>query len=316
VTLDVLVPTCGRPAALAVTLTGLVGQTARPDRVVVSDQSPGAPADADPVVRGVLRVLRHFGVEVVTGSHLPARGVAEHRAHLLAQSDADHVLFLDDDVLLEPEVVARLRSAMAALGCGFVGAPLTGLSYAADVRPAEHAAFERWDGPVVPERVRKGDPAWERWRLHNAANPLHLAAAVPPGEWVAYKVAWVAGCVLFDRRALLDAGGFSFWPDLPTGHAGEDVVAQLRVMERSGGAGVLPSGAYHLELPTTLPDRRADAYALVLEAPPPAAPPPAAASGPDDRRSRSAPPAAPPPAAASGPGNGPSLSAPLASPAG
>ena len=38
--------------------------------------------------------------------------------------------------------------------------------------------------------------------LHNAANPLHLAEEhVRPGErWVPlYKIAWVAGCVLYDR---------------------------------------------------------------------------------------------------------------------
>jgi hypothetical protein len=30
-------------------------------------------------------------------------------------------------------------------------------------------------------------------------------------------------------------------------------------MARYGGCGLLPSGAYHLELPTTIPDRRTDA---------------------------------------------------------
>ena len=32
-----------------------------------------------------------------------------------------------------------------------------------------------------------------------------------------------------------------------------------RLMRRHGGAGLFPSGAYHLELPTTLPDREVDA---------------------------------------------------------
>jgi hypothetical protein len=42
-------------------------------------------------------------------------------------------------------------------------------------------------------------------------------------------------------------------------HAGEDVLAQLRVMASHGGCGIMPSGAYHQELPTTVPDRRVDA---------------------------------------------------------
>ena len=49
-----------------------------------------------------------------------------------------------------------------------------------------------------------------------------------------YKVAWVGACVLYDRAALLACGGFDFWPELPPEHVGEDVVAQLRVMERFG----------------------------------------------------------------------------------
>ena len=32
-------------------------------------------------------------------------------------------------------------------------------------------------------------------------------------------------------------------------------LVQLRVMERFGGCGLLPSGAYHQELPTTIPNR-------------------------------------------------------------
>jgi hypothetical protein len=176
------------------------------------------------------------------------------------------VLTLDDDVWLEPDALATMLDAMGELRCGFVGMSVLGLSYADDVRPHEHAAYEPWDGPVRPERVRKDTPGWERWRLHNAANPLHLAAerGLRSG-WTAYKVAWVGGCVLYDRAALVGSGGFDFWTGLGSaGHAGEDVVAQLRVMERHGGAGLLPSRAYHLELPTTVTDRRVDCYEAVL----------------------------------------------------
>jgi hypothetical protein len=81
---------------------------------------------------------------------------------------------------------------------------------------------------------------------------------------VPYRVAWLGGCVLYNRQALLDAGGFTFWPQLPIDHAGEDVVAQWQVMERYGGAGILPSGAVHLESPTTVTDRRVEAYEVVL----------------------------------------------------
>jgi hypothetical protein len=72
-------------------------------------------------------------------------------------------------------------------------------------------------------------------------------------------VAWIGGCVLYDVAALRSVGGFDFWEELPAAHAGEDVLAQLRVMARFGGCGLLPSGAYHQELPTTLTERAVDA---------------------------------------------------------
>ncbi len=265
--LDVLLPTSGRPGALAVTLTSLACQSVRDLRLVVSDQSPGEPSYDDPVVRAVLRVLAHHGARIELHRHLPRRGMAEHRDFLLGRATAERVLFLDDDLLLEPDTLARVTEAMDATGAGFVGMAMQGLSYVDDERPGEQVAYEEWDGPVTPERVRKGTPGWERWRLHNAANLVHLDRRLGPHPrgWRAYKVAWAAGCVLFDRRALQDAGGFGFWRELPADSAGEDVVAQLRVLERSGGAGLLPSGAWHLELPTSVGDRRVDAYAVVLE---------------------------------------------------
>jgi hypothetical protein len=131
--------------------------------------------------------------------------------------------------------------------------------------------FEIWDGPVEPETIVKDGPAWARWMLGNAANGVHLAeslgldldAVPPPERWVAYKIAWAAGCVLFDRAALLDAGGFDFWRALPVDAHGEDVLVQLRVMARRGGAGILPSGAYHQQSPTSIPARSASAVDLL-----------------------------------------------------
>jgi hypothetical protein len=71
--------------------------------------------------------------------------------------------------------------------------------------------------------------------------------------------------VLYDRAKLDAVGGFEFWRDLPPAHCGEDVVAERRVMARFGGAGILPSGAYHLESPTTVPDREHNASTLLAD---------------------------------------------------
>jgi glycosyltransferase involved in cell wall biosynthesis len=263
-TLDILIPTYNRPAALAVTLAGLSAQTPRepggvPFRVIVSDQSD-SPVEAAREVAAVLGVLRAQGHPIEQHRNLPRRGLAEQRQFLLDRSRADHVLFLDDDLLLEPWAVQQLTRTLEREGCGFVGSAVIGLSYIHDVRPHEQQ-FEFWNGRVEPERVERGSAAWQRYRLHNAANVWHVqrTLGLSPDDSRVYKVAWVGGCVLYDAAKLRAVGGFGFWTQLPSEHSGEDVLAQLRVMARFGGCGVLPSGAYHLELPTTIPNREVDA---------------------------------------------------------
>lgn len=263
---DVLIGTVGRTAELAVTLAGLAAQDDPPFRVLVSDQSETHPAATDPAVQSMFRVLQVQGRAPRLVRHRPRRGMAEHRDFLLRQATAETVLFLDDDVWLEPGALQRLHNALTTLDCGFVGMAPQGLSYLTDRRPHEQQPFEPWEGPVRPERIRRDGPGFERWTLHNAANLVHLAAehSTPERGWIPYRIAWIGACVLYRRAALVQCGGFGFWRELPAAHAGEDVVAQWRVMERHGGAGLLPSGAVHLEAPTTIPIREVDAPDVVF----------------------------------------------------
>lgn len=264
---DVLLPTSGRIAELAVVLAGLAAQDDPAFRVTISDQSDDHAMAEAPAVQAMIRVLEAQEREVRVLRHLPRLGIAEHRAFLLEQATAPYVLFLDDDVWPEPGLLATLHRAIEDLGCGVVGAAQQGLSYIGDERPHEEAPFAAWEEEVEPERLRPDSPGTERWTLHNAANLTHIAARtdLPDAGWLPYRVAWTAGCVLYRRSALLATGGFDFWRDLGPNVGGEDVVAQWRVMERFGGAGVLPSGAVHLESPTTIPDRSVDAVHAVFE---------------------------------------------------
>lgn len=264
---DVLIPTCNRPAALAVTLTSLLGQTWPALRIVVSDQGddPAGP-DGNATLRAVLRLLRARGRRVELHRHLPRRGLAEQRAFLLAQAQAPQALFLDDDVILEPDLVERLVQALQQAACGFVGSAVLGLSYADDQRPHQQA-IQFWDGTVEPERIRPDGPEWARHHLHSAANLYHVQRrlGLDGRSQRLYRVAWVGGCVLYDTAKLREAGGFDFWSRLPAEHCGEDVLAQLRVMARHGGCGLIPSGAYHQELPTTVPRRECDAPRVLVD---------------------------------------------------
>lgn len=262
----VLIPTCRRPAALAATLATVAGQSHPRLQVVISDQSDEA-SFACPEVAAVLRMLRALGREVHTHHHLPRRGLAEQRAFLLAQASMPWCLCLDDDVLLEPDLVARLLRTIRQHGCGFVGSAVHGLSHIGSVRPHQQA-IEFWEGRVTPEVVVPDGAAWARHHLHSAANLYHVQMKLnlPRDAALPYRVAWVGGCVLFDTAKLRAAGGFDFWHALPSEHCGEDVLAQLRVMERFGGCAIIPSGAYHMELPTTVPVRDCDAPRLLRQA--------------------------------------------------
>jgi hypothetical protein len=217
--LDVLIPTCDRPAELAVTLAGLAAEndcSGSPGEapgagmvgdgfgVTIADQSGGGPVWEHGAVAGMVRVLRHRGHPVSLHRNLPRRGIAQQRAYLLDRSRARYVLFLDDDVWLEPGSVRRMLTAIEDLRCGFVGNFPHGLSYVDDHRPEQEKAYEEWTDRPHPERIRPRGRHWRRANLHAAA--------------------------------------------------------QLRVLGRAGGAGILPSGAYHLESPTTLPDRGMECF--------------------------------------------------------
>lgn len=258
--IDVLIPTYNRPNALAVTLTSLAAQTMSEFRVVISDQSERQDVSDAGVVKAIVRVLQVHGHAVEIFKHLPRKGMAEQRHFLLEQANAPYALFLDDDLILEPYVLQNMLETLQSEELGFVGCALTGLSHLNDIRPNEQA-IEIWEGPVTAETVHPDSPEWNRHRLHNAANIYHVAQklALSPEKPLKYRVAWVGGCVMYDTAKLRSVGGFRFWKELPKEHSGEDVLAQMRVMARYGGCGLIPSGVYHQELPTTVPNRQVDA---------------------------------------------------------
>lgn len=260
--LEVLIPTYRRPVALATTLTSLFGQTFRDFDVIISDQTEPAQLATTEEQTTLVRAFALRGQRVRRIHRPDRRGMAEQRHFLLTQASADYVLFLDDDLLLEPDVLDRLIGVLRSEGCGYVGMAPIGLSHLEDVRPHEQE-IELWDGPVQPEQYVFETVPWHRYKLHNAANPLHLGWRYARDRTVRYKVAWVGACVMFDRQKLLDVGGYGWWHELPPEHCGEDVLAELLVMRRYGGCGVLPSGVYHLELPTNVPDRRHNTNELI-----------------------------------------------------
>jgi hypothetical protein len=263
-TVDVLIPTYNRKTGLAVVLACLLGQTWTDFDVIISDQTESAEPYLDSIeIATLVRALRWHGHDVTLIRNLPRRGMAQQRHRLLCASRAPYVHFLDDDVVLEPRVMERMLEVLCAEGCGFVGAPATGLEHLHDERPHQQV-IDVWDGPVTPEPFDERYTAFERHVINNAANPLHLEQRlVQDGTPVRYKVSWVGGAnVLYDREKLVAVGGFSWWERLPREHAGEEVVAQWLLIRKYGGCGILPAGTYHLGLPTNVVDRTSNAGEL------------------------------------------------------
>ena len=261
---DVLIATYNRPDSLIMTLAGVAAQTVRNLRVVVADQSE-EPVGERQTILTLRRVIAARGGGVEWHARPQVHGIAEQRNFLLEHARADAILFLDDDVLMEPDVIGRLLDTLRTEGCGFVGAFPAGLSHRDDIRPRQQIV-ERWEGPVRPEVVEPGSPAWERLHLHRAANVYHVAQRLAPGERIRYKVAWVASCILYDREKLLAVGGFSFWRRLPRFHSGEEALVQNLLMRRWGGCAILPSGTYYAQVPTTVLNEHGavDGHALDL----------------------------------------------------
>lgn len=259
-----LIPTYNRLESLIVTLGSVAAQSLSDLRVVVADQS-AEPVGERPVIQALRRVIEARGGAVEWHTRPQIHGIAEQRDFLLGRATADAVLYLDDDVLMEPWVIEQLLENLRAQQCAFVGAFPVGMTYRDDMRPQQQA-IEFWEGPVLPETLLPGSPQWERWQLHRAANTYHVAQRLRPDERRLYKVAWVASCILYDRVKLLEVGGFSFWPRLPRYHSGEEVLVQNLLMRRWGGCAMLPSGTYYTEVPSTVlnEDGLVDGHALDL----------------------------------------------------
>src|SRR6476620_6057055 len=200
-TIDILLPTCNRVESLITALSGVATQKLTDIRLVVSDQSD-KPVEERPVVQSLVRVIEARGGTVEWHYRVPSKGVVEQREFLLKRAHTSSVLYLDDDVLMEPGVANTLLQTLRHSDCGFVGAFPAGLSFRRDVRP-EQQVVEYWDGPVEAETIEPDTPAWQRWQLHRAANLWHLSRHLRPDELRLYKVAWVTSCVMYDREKLM-----------------------------------------------------------------------------------------------------------------
>jgi GT2 family glycosyltransferase len=161
VTLDVVVATYNRPAALRRCMEALAAQTVLPGRViVVDDHSP------EPVAAATFRDLAPLVVHVQSmpqnGGPAPARNAG------VAASTADVVLFVDDDVVADAHLVERHTAAHAVARSLAVIGPLAA---PADWRPTP---WNRWEAATLRveyERMERAvyAPTWRQFFTGNAS---------------------------------------------------------------------------------------------------------------------------------------------------
>ena len=190
-TISAIIPTIGRPDSLRALLTSLASQTQRIDEVIIADASPDNSTQnviSDPAFQSAL-IVNRVAVQ-------PANTVRQ-RAAAIAIGHGEYLLFLDDDVVLEPDCVAHMLALLEADDkVVAVTADFNNQSWPAPTRIWQlylrHVLKLQaggWQGRVVGPLLRFG------------YNPV--TSEPQPIEWLG------SGNSLVRRSAFVEAGGFS-----------------------------------------------------------------------------------------------------------
>lgn len=191
-TISAIVPTIGRPESLRELLRSLAAQGCPGLEVIVADAGGGD---------GVARVIGEAewaaaGLRVVHERVAEANAVRQRNA-AIARSAAEYLLLLDDDVVLEPGCVARMRERLeghrdvVAVMATFTGQPWPRPTrlWRWYIERVLRVPGGEWQGRVLGPLLRFGyDP---------------LPAQASPVQWIG------AGNSMVRRSAFAAAGGFS-----------------------------------------------------------------------------------------------------------
>ena len=168
--ISVLIPTKHRPEALAVAVRSVLAQTFTPLSLVIVDQS--SDGESRRRVEAELSTARErrgplWSLNYIHDPEIPGAATARNRAMAVAAGDI--WLFLDDDVILEPDFVEQLIAVYRDQ------AEVTGVSgiITNQVRPP--LAFRLWSGLFMrgPFHDERQPIYWNAERLRNSP-PLRV----------------------------------------------------------------------------------------------------------------------------------------------
>ena len=160
--IDVVIATRDRPARLAACLDALLRQTFKRFRVIVVDDSSSIP------VAETLRSARRYEQPLLVLRNGSPMGPAASRNRGVAAGDARYLVFLDDDALPHPELLARHSAVLTrqpkAVSIGALLPPDGTRLQPWDLWQADRVAREH-------ERLRRGDgiPCWAHLYTGNVA---------------------------------------------------------------------------------------------------------------------------------------------------
>ncbi|MDO6586996.1 glycosyltransferase [Salipiger sp. 1_MG-2023] len=256
-TFDVAIATRNRPDALALTIPLLLGQSRRPEKLIVIDSSD----DHAPVAQVVAETTAGQDIEVIV-EHTE-KGLTRQRNRALSHVSADVVFFPDDDTLFFPGTSAAIMDIyerdterkVAAVNPAVSLVPpegaLDGAAYAMSQAHTREARTVGW-------RTRLG-------RMLPDINPRFVIGRIlvdraPDLPWMAEldatHVEWMTGFRMTFRTEALRAAGFE--PVFGGYSLFEDTDASWAVTDFGCVLGTRRGQVYHHRFPSG----RADRYGL------------------------------------------------------
>lgn len=208
---DILIATCNRPAHLLLALQSLEEQTLppAPGSVVICDASDFPQADS---------IARHHPLRPRV-LRATARGAAAQRNQALAVTRSPDVIFLDDDVLLQPDCLEHLgRASQARPDAGAITA--TNINEAYHPPGALTLKLLRWIERGRSRPTYAGTCVGPAWTFLPADHPKQ--PAIVELEWAATT------CVLYRRHLLPEP---AFLPRFQGASLGEDLALSLTVRQ-------------------------------------------------------------------------------------
>jgi GT2 family glycosyltransferase len=240
--------TYDRPASLVRAVESLAAQTERPARLVVVDAGPDRASAAALERSEAFASAAGCAVYARVGGRL--RGLTRQRNFALGFVSTDLVAFFDDDVVLRPECLREMESAMrSAPGAAGVGAEIEN-----ERAPSAVWRARRLLGIVphlVPGRYTRTGMSIPWGFLSRESGTAPLVA----GDWL-------PGCGMMWRTEL--ARELKFHEPFEGYAQGEDLDFSLRARDRGGLYLARRARLAHLQEPAGRPDDFRMGYAAIF----------------------------------------------------